>query len=139
MGPQIQQEAEQPSGHKAAAEAISRKLGFNWGAFFLAPVWCLFNGRAGIGVFLIIWNLASQAAALIGIECCVVVLLIDLVVALYFGTQGNEIAWKEEGYSSIEELRRRQRGWNIAGIILGIFGIILIIFIMIGVAQLDGN
>jgi len=55
----------------------------------------------------------------------------------YYGSVGNEIAWKNKGYSSLEELRKKQRPWIIGGIIVWIllvlflFGAPLIIYLTI--------
>lgn len=101
------------------------ELPFNWGAFILTPLWCLFHGRVGIGLLLIVWTLIWAAflfaAGAWGIS------LIHLGIMLYFGISGNKIAWEEKGYMSLQDVRESQRRWNIGGIIVAM---IMMIFVL---------
>jgi len=58
-------------------------------------------------------------------------LAVSIGIASYFGIMGNDIAWKERGYNSIEQLRKGERGWNVAGIMLGVMiSLLIIVFIV---------
>ncbi|MFQ5729496.1 MAG: hypothetical protein ACE5GN_03955 [Waddliaceae bacterium] len=110
-------------------------LGFNWGSFVLTPLWLLFHGRVGTGIFLILLNIVLRAAGFLVMEEALLVLFIfiqlsiQVIIMSYFGLVGNEIAWKNKGYVSVDELRKKQRGWNIVGILVGVFIILPILLI----------
>jgi hypothetical protein len=40
-------------------------------------------------------------------------------MAIALGAKGNEWAWKSRRWSSIEQFKAHQRGWAIAGILIG--------------------
>jgi len=110
--------------------AIPEKLGFNWGAFFVTPIWLLFHGKIGISLLLILLNIVFRFIGVPGISSFIVVLLIDFSIALYFGFRGNRIAWDNKGYISIEQLKEKQRIWNILGFIgFTIYISLLLVFI----------
>lgn len=118
-----------PTREKKPLEAVPppEKLGFNWGAFFLPPLWLIFHGKvgAGIGLILLGWYLnyqTSRAGAVI------VPFVIQLGIAIYVGKQGNKIAWKNKGYASLEQLKTKQKPWLVAGLV--VWGIILVLFII---------
>jgi len=74
--------------------------GWNWGAFLLSGFWPITNG---------VW---------IGLLCWIP--QIGWLVAIGLGAKGNELAWKSKKWRSIEHFKAHQRGWAIAGILLGI-------------------
>ena len=108
-----------------------RRCRFNWGAFFLTPIWLLFHGRIAIGLLLIglsiVLNLAGQVSPLMGL----LTIPIFLVIAIYFGTQGYKIAWSGSGiYDTVEDVKRRERNWAIVGLI--IFVVLFVLRIALG-------
>jgi len=110
----------------------SESLGFNWGTFFLTPIWLMFHGKIGAGIGLILLNMyvnynASRTGAVI------VPLAIPLGIAVYFGTKGNKIAWKNKGHSSREQLKKQQKPWMIAGLAVWTVMFILLILHFAGV------
>lgn len=77
---------------------------FNWGAFFLVWVWGLFNKTFITLLYLIcIFIPASMFFA--------------FCFQLWFGFKGNEWAWKNKKWKSIEHFHKIQRKWAIAGLI----------------------
>jgi hypothetical protein len=40
-------------------------------------------------------------------------------MAIALGSKGNEWAWKSRPWRSIEQFKAHQRGWAIAGILIG--------------------
>ncbi|MBN3959708.1 serine/threonine-protein kinase [Nostoc sp. NMS8] len=74
-------------------------LGWNWGAFLMPWLW-MWPNKVGYGVF------------------CFVP-YIGLVMPFALGAKGNEWAWKSRRWRSIEQFKAHQRGWAIAGILLG--------------------
>lgn len=84
--------------------------GWNWGAFLLSAFWPFTNH---------VW---------IGLLCFVPQLGWFMTIAL--GAKGNEWAWKSRRWRSIEHFKAHQRGWAIAGILLGI-PVSLIMWLMV--------
>jgi Pentapeptide repeats (8 copies) len=83
--------------------------GWNWGAFLLPWFWFIPN-QVWIGLFL--WPLSF----LPGWKFLTVFLF-----AVTFGCKGNEWAWKARPWNSVDDFRRHQRYWAIAGFVaLGI-------------------
>jgi serine/threonine protein kinase len=74
--------------------------GWNWGAFLLSPFWVLSN-RVWIGVL-------------------TYVPIGGFWIAIALGIKGNEWAWKSRKWESIEQFKKHQKNWAIAGIVLGI-------------------
>ncbi|MBW4681135.1 MAG: serine/threonine protein kinase [Microcoleus vaginatus WJT46-NPBG5] len=74
--------------------------GWNWGAFLLSGFWPLSN-RVGIGLLAWVPN-------------------VGFLMAIALGVKGNEWAWKSRKWRSIEHFKAHQRGWAIAGIMMGI-------------------
>ena len=74
--------------------------GWNWGAFLLSGFWPITNR---------VW---------MGLLCWIP--QIGWLVAIRLGAKGNEWAWKSRKWRSIEQFKAHQRGWAIAGILVGI-------------------
>ncbi len=74
--------------------------GWNWGAFFLPGFWS-FNNQVWLGLFswsgIFTWFLGW------------------FVVGGILGAKGNEWAWKNRSWRSVEEFKANQRSWAIAG------------------------
>ena len=82
--------------------------GWSWGAFFFNGIWAPFN-RVWFGL------LAFIPYA-------------GLLVALYLGFKGRELAWRNKRWESIEHFNRVQRRWSQWVVVF------LIFFIAIAVA-----
>lgn len=52
--------------------------------------------------------------------------ILSFVIGIILGAQGNVLAWKNNHYSSVEEFRKIQKKWAIAGLIVFITVCILI-------------
>jgi serine/threonine protein kinase len=74
-------------------------LGWNWGAFFMPWLWIWTNQ---------VW---------VGLLCFFPT--IGIVMTVVLGAKGNEWAWKSKHWRSIEHFNRHQRGWTIAGLLIG--------------------
>ncbi|MBD2344479.1 serine/threonine protein kinase [Anabaena subtropica] len=74
-------------------------LGWNWGAFLLPWVW-LWTNQVWVGLFCFIPQ-------------------IGWFTTIALGAKGNEWAWKSRRWRSIEHFQAHQRGWAIAGILIG--------------------
>jgi serine/threonine protein kinase len=73
--------------------------GWNWGAFLIPWLW-VFTNKVWGGLFVFIPH-------------------IGWVMTIALGAKGNEWAWRSRRWRSIEHFKEHQRGWAIAGILLG--------------------
>jgi uncharacterized protein YbaR (Trm112 family) len=92
--------------------------GFNFGAGFLAPIWFMTHGKGGIGFLLIIYSLFSRIYGALGVGGYLLGNMVTIGIVCYCGSIGNRIAMEHRGYSSIEETKKKENGWNIAGIVV---------------------
>ncbi|MEH1949163.1 MAG: serine/threonine-protein kinase [Nostoc sp.] len=74
-------------------------LGWNWGAFLMPWLW-MWPNQVWYGLFCFVPNAWW-------------------IMAIALGAKGNEWAWKSRRWRSIEQFKAHQRGWAIAGILLG--------------------
>ncbi len=104
---------ENSSGKGALAEIPAEIRGWNWGAFFLHWIWGIGNNTF--------------------IAFLVFIPFVNLVMPFVLGAKGNEWAWRNKKWASVEEFKRIQRLWTrwalglivvfvlmIAGIIWGV-------------------
>jgi hypothetical protein len=99
---------ENTSGQGKDSEVPAEIQTWNWGAFFLNGLWGLFN--------------RTYIALLCGIP------IVGIPMAFVLGFKGNEWAWQNKRWKSIEQFQRVQKRWAIAGIILFLVGTVLSIF-----------
>ena len=97
----------------------SENLGFSWGAFGLTGLWLMFHGQ--IGMFFVLFILS-----LIPIIGQIAV----FIMALNYGFSGRSIAWDYGNYESVQELKRKELGWDIAG------GLVFILMVFVGIGYL---
>ena len=89
---------ENTSGQGELAIVPEEVKGWSWGAFVLTWIWGIFNS---------VW---------IALLCFIP--FFSLVWAIVLGAKGNEWAWRNKKWDSIEHFKSTQRSWNIAGIIV---------------------
>ncbi len=116
------------SGNGQAAVLPEELKGYNWGALLLGWIW-------GIGNKTYITLLSFLVAFIPFIGC-----LAALGMNIWFGFKGNEWAWQNKHFESVEHFKSNQKKWTIAGIIVTIVSIIVWIFIamIIGAAAVSG-
>ena len=68
---------------------------WNWGAFFMTWIWGLGN---------------KTYVALLGL-----IPVVNLVMAFILGAKGNEWAWKNKKWESVDQFTRIQRMWTAFG------------------------
>jgi len=95
------------SGTGTMAEIPYEIRGWNWGAFFLNWIWGIGNN------------------SLIALLCLVPI--VNLVMIFVCGAKGNEWAWRNKRWQSIEHFKRVQKNWATVGLILFVIGIIIYI------------
>lgn len=71
--------------------------GWNWGAFFFNWIWA-FGNQVWIGM--------------LGLLPC-----IGILMSIYLGVCGNELAWKTGRWQSVEQFKAVQKKWAIAGVV----------------------
>ncbi len=101
---------ENTSGQGESATVPEEVKGWSWGAFGLTWIWGVFNG------------------VLISLLCLIPVFAI--VWAFVLGVKGNEWAWRNKKWDSIEHFKSTQRPWNIAGIVIFAIWIVAIVVII---------
>lgn len=79
--------------------------GWNWGAFLLSWIWAIGNG---------VW--VGLLALIPGI---------GLIVAIYLGIQGNELAWQKRQWKSPAQFKATQKVWTTWGVAILVVGIAL--------------
>ncbi|MEO7726274.1 MAG: hypothetical protein ABIS45_03410 [Burkholderiales bacterium] len=94
--------AENNSGGGSSIEPPPGIKGWSWGAFLLNWIWSIGNR---------VW---------IGLLCMVP--YIGLIMAIYIGFKGREMAWRARRWDSIEHFNEVQRKWTLWGCIL-VFGV----------------
>lgn len=82
--------------------------GWNWGAFFL-------NG---------IWGLGNKTY----IALLAFVPIINIPVMIYLGLKGNELAWNNKEWESVEHFKSIQRTWNIVGLVALAIYVVVVFF-----------
>lgn len=104
---------ENTSGQGPAAVVPEEIKGWNWGGFFLTWIWGLGN---------------STFIALLALIPCV-----NLVMMFVLGAKGNEWAWRNKRWESVEEFKKVQKIWAIVGLV-----VILPILFFVGMGVIGG-
>jgi hypothetical protein len=105
------------SGTGAAAVLPPQLRGFNWGALWLSWIWAIGN---------------STWIGLLALIPCV-----NLVMMVVLGVKGNEWAWQNRRWNSIEEFQAQQKVWAIVGWVL--FGLSAIYYIIVIIVAATSN
>jgi len=100
---------ENTSGQGGVAVIPEEIRGWNWGAFLLTWIWGLGNS-----VFISLLALIPY---------------VSIVVAIVLGVKGNEWAWRNRKWDSIEHFKRTQSTWAKWGVGLILFGLLFGIII----------
>lgn len=91
--------------------------GWNWGAFFMSWLWGIFNK---------VW-------------ISLIVLVLPVIWNFVLGAKGNEWAWRNKSWDSVEHFKRTQRTWAIVGLILFLLGLaIWAIYVIVFVVIMGG-
>jgi hypothetical protein len=92
---------------------------FNWGAFLLNWIWGLGN-KTYITLIIFLLGFIPFVGILAIFGC-----------QIWFGIKGNEWAWQNKKWNSIEHFHAVQKKWAVAGLICSVIGIILSIIMCI--------
>ncbi len=89
-----------------------KNMGWNWGAFWLTWIWGIGNG---------VW-------------ISFVALVLGIIWSVVLGLKGNEWAWQNRRFESIEQFRETQAAWSKWGwIVLVVCAVIWILMMVFGV------
>lgn len=88
---------------------------WNWGAFFLTWIWSVGN-KTWIGLLALFGPLA-------------------FIMAIVLGIKGNEWAWQNRKFESVEQFKNVQRTWARIGLILFVIPIVGILLAMVLVSM----
>jgi hypothetical protein len=80
-------------------------IGWSWGAFLWNWIWAIFN-KSWIGLLAL-------------------VPYVGIVVAIYLGIKGRELAWRNKSWESVEHFNRVQRAWSKWALIIILGAIVL--------------
>jgi len=103
------------SGQGKLAALPPQLIGWNWGAFFLTWIW-------GIGN-------STMIAFLTWIP------IVNLIMIFVLGAKGNEWAWQNKRWQSVEHFKRVQKLWAIWGFILFTLGILLALVVIVAAIE----
>jgi hypothetical protein len=107
------------SGRGAESVLPAELKGWNWGAFFLNWIWGIGNST---------W---------IALLCFIP--LVNIVMIFILGARGNEWAWRNKTWDSVEHFRKTQRTWKRWGVALFIIGVVIgVIYAIIAAVSLMG-
>jgi hypothetical protein len=86
------------SGRGDAVALPAEIRGWNWGGFLLTWVWWGFNGPKWL------WFMVTLVLNM-------VLPLVSIVLSITLGLKGNEWAWRNRAWESVEHFKRVQRKW----------------------------
>ena len=95
---------QQENRYRVKGQAFPKTInGINWGAFFLTPIWGLCNNTPIAAVWFIL-ILVPTIGPVMG-----------FVFSVYCASKGNEWAWENNTWKSVEEMHYVQRKWALWG------------------------
>lgn len=109
---------ENTSGQGRSAVIPKEIRGWNWGAFFFGWLW---------GICHKVWISLLSAIPYVGVIMCIVL-----------GVKGNEWAWRNKRWDSIEHFKRTQRTWAYWALAIFVLVVILILFVSLFDFILEG-
>ena len=104
--PQSPAGLDSPVGVPNTSSPVSNDIaGWNWGAFLLPLFWSIGN-QTWIGLISIISPLG-------------------IIMGIYLGLKGNELAWKNRKFESVDQFKAVQKAWTKWGLIVDIILVVL--------------
>ncbi len=104
-------ELQNTSGQGSTSVVPEEIKGWNWGAFFLNWIWSIGN-QTYIGLL----SLIPYAG---------------VIMAIILGVKGNDWAWQNRKWESIEQFKEVQKKWTMWGFIILAIYIILLVAVVI--------
>ncbi len=103
---------ENSSGQGESAIVPEEVKGWSWAGFSLTWIWGVFN------------------SVLISLLVLIPFPLFTLAWAIVLGIKGNEWAWRNKKWDSVEHFKNAQRPWNIAGIVIFAISMVALIIVI---------
>ncbi len=100
------------SGQGESAIVPEEVKGWSWAGFGLTWIWGVFNG------------------VLISLLILIPFPFFSLAWAIVLGVKGNEWAWRNKKWDSVEHFKNAQRPWNIAGIVIFAISMVALIIVI---------
>lgn len=99
---------------------------FNWGAFGLWPIWGFANGMWWLFLVNIVigWLPATAVSSMY------------IIMSVYMGMKGGELAWKNKKWRSISHFINVQNSWKIWGIVC--FALTIVLFVVLIALAVEG-
>ena len=107
------------SGQGKLATLPPQLLGWNWGACFLPWIWGIGNNT---WIAFLAW-----------------IPFVNVVMIIVLGAKGNEWAWQNKHWQSIEHFKRVQKLWAIWVFVLFLIGVLLAVIVIIAAAEATSN
>jgi hypothetical protein len=85
-------DSENTSGQGSLATVLKEVQGWNWGAFWFSWIWSICNN---------VW-----------IGLLALIPFLDIVMVFILGAKGNEWAWQNKRWDSVERFKRVQKEWS---------------------------
>ncbi len=106
--------------------------GYNWGAFTLSWIWGIGNST---------WITFTMFVACLVAIVPIVGWLVPLGLCIWFGLKGNEWAWQNKKWDSLEHFHKVQKTWATVGLILFLLNIALSVVIVVlgGLVSMMGS
>ena len=102
---------ENTSGHGSAAIVPEATKGWNWGAFWFGWLWGVCNNT-----WIALLSLIPYAG---------------FVMSIVLGIKGNEWAWRNKKWDSVEHFKRTQGNWAIAALVMFLIVVTLLIIVFV--------
>jgi hypothetical protein len=94
---------------------------WNWGAFLLGWIWAIGNNKFDIAVYGLVIFCLSFLLGPLG-------WLANFCLSIVFGVKGNEWAWQNKEWQSVEHFKKAQKTWAKWGILALTAYVILMIY-----------
>lgn len=133
MSDEVQNFVNNSGGGKTAQvpETIARQ--FNWGAFFGTWIWGIGNNT-----YITFVIFAASLLVFFPLIGCLIGWSAPLACSISFGLKGNEWAWQNKKWDSIEHFQNVQKTWAKVGVILMITGFVIGIILGILIPVMAG-
>lgn len=83
--------------------------GWNWGAFLMSWIWGIGNN---------VW-------------IALLAFLLGIIMSIILGIKGNEWAWRNKTWKSVEHFKKTQRTWAVVGVILLVISIVVSVLVAV--------
>lgn len=106
---------------ESVVENEEKAMKFNFGAAFASPIWLLMHGEIFSGFFMALYFAILKTVFELGDDISKVILtVIAIILNIYWGISGNEIAYEYKNYKNKKQFLKEEKWWIYFGITSGI-------------------